>query len=80
MFLLRYNANAYCYKIALALVTEGFSAAGYEYVIVDDGWMAPYRDNVTGKLVPDPTRFPSGIPALTNYVLIMSSIPYTIIF
>ena len=49
-----------------ALVRQGLKAAGYEYVVVDDGW-AGRRDGA-GDLHPDPVRFPGGIPALADYV------------
>jgi hypothetical protein len=49
------------------LVTSGLKDAGYEYVNFDDCWALPMRDGA-GKLVPDPTRFPSGIRAIADYV------------
>jgi alpha-galactosidase len=50
-----------------ALVSSGMAAAGYRYVIVDDGWQATARDRA-GDLVPDATRFPNGIGAVARYV------------
>lgn len=50
-----------------ALVATGMARAGYEYVNVDDCWMAPARD-AAGRLQADPSRFPSGIEALADYV------------
>ena len=49
------------------MVLKGFLSAGYEYIIVDDCWLAGERDE-DGKLQADPDRFPSGIPALADYV------------
>lgn len=49
------------------MVKEGYLAAGYEYVAIDDCWMALTRD-ANNNLVPDPVRFPSGITALASYV------------
>lgn len=46
---------------------QGYGAAGYEYIIIDDCWLANKRDN-NGRLQPDPDRFPSGIKALSDYV------------
>ena len=43
------------------------SVPGYEYVNVDDCWMAMNR-TAEGKLTHDPVRFPSGMKALANYV------------
>jgi alpha-galactosidase len=54
-------------EIADAMVSGGFRAAGYEYVIIDDCWLAPTRDQ-NQRLQPDPKRFPSGIRALADYV------------
>ena len=49
------------------LVSDGYLAAGYNHVNMDDCWMAKERD-ANGKLVADPDRFPSGIKALADYV------------
>src|SRR3954470_24405114 len=50
-----------------ALVRSGLRDAGYDYVNVDDCWMAGSR-GAGGVLRADPQRFPSGIPALAAYV------------
>lgn len=49
------------------LVSEGYAAVGYKYVIVDDCWSAKNR-SADGKLVADPRRFPNGLRALSDYV------------
>lgn len=49
------------------LVDSGLSKAGYEYVIIDDGWSEPER-NAEGRLVADPKKFPSGMKALGDYI------------
>jgi alpha-galactosidase len=49
-----------------ALVASGMKEAGYQYVVVDDCWQVE-RD-AGGKIVADPTRFPSGMKALADYV------------
>jgi alpha-galactosidase len=54
-------------QTAQAMVRDGLKAAGYDYVNIDDCWMAPSRD-AAGNLVPDPTRFPNGIKAVADYV------------
>lgn len=54
-------------ETADAMVAQGYLAAGYEYVIIDDGWMLMERDE-NGLFVPDPAKFPSGIRALADYV------------
>jgi len=67
--------NAFAVKIdekliretADALVASGMKAAGYTYVVIDDGWEAKERDS-QGKLVPDPGRFAGGMKALGDYL------------
>jgi alpha-galactosidase len=54
-------------ETADAMVSSGMKAAGYEYVNIDDCWMAPQRD-AEGRLQADPVRFPSGIKAVADYV------------
>ncbi|MEU5974510.1 NPCBM/NEW2 domain-containing protein [Streptomyces sp. NPDC047315] len=54
--------------IANLFVSTGLKDAGYEYVNVDDCWAAKERDPLTGRLTHHPTRFPSGIKALADYV------------
>lgn len=49
------------------LVETGMRDAGYEYLVVDDTWMADSLDD-DRKLRPDPEDFPSGIAALADYV------------
>lgn len=49
------------------MVSEGYLHVGYQYIIIDDCWLAPER-TADGKLQPDPSRFPNGIPALADYV------------
>ena len=54
-------------ETADAMVASGMADAGYEYVNIDDCWMAPERD-ADGNLQADPVRFPSGIKAVADYV------------
>ena len=49
-------------------VSLGLKDAGYEYVVIDDGWMKMERDPETYLLVPDPEKFPNGIKALADSV------------
>lgn len=53
-------------QIADTIVSSGMQAAGYQYVNLDDCWMDG-RDS-SGKLRWNSTKFPSGIPALADYV------------
>lgn len=50
-----------------ALVSSGMRDAGYQYLIVDAGWKAGHR-SAEGRLMADPTRFPSGMKSLADYV------------
>ena len=50
------------------MVTDGLRDAGYTYISIDDCWSERERDPVSGRLVADRKRFPSGIKALANYV------------
>lgn len=52
---------------AAGLVSLGFHNAGYTYVTTDCGWNANYRDS-SGQLVWNSTIFPSGGPALGDYL------------
>jgi len=49
------------------MVSSGMKDAGYEYLVLDDGWMAMERDS-EGNLVPDPKKFPHGMKVLVDYV------------
>ena len=53
--------------IADKFISLGLKDAGYEYIILDDGWMAMERD-VNGNLIADPIKFPSGMKALADYI------------
>ncbi|GAS83769.1 glycoside hydrolase family 27 protein [Paenibacillus amylolyticus] len=53
--------------VADVFVSEGYLAAGYEYIVIDDCWSLKERD-VSGNLVADPVKFPSGMRALSDYV------------
>lgn len=55
------------HETADAMVRTGMKDAGYQYVNIDDCWMAPQRD-ANGDLQPDPVRFSHGIKALADYV------------
>lgn len=54
-------------EIADAFVSLGLKEAGYEYLVLDDGWMDMQRD-AEGNLTPHPVKFPHGIKAVADYV------------
>ena len=53
--------------MANVMTAEGYKDVGYEYVIVDDCWLAPSRA-ADGHLEADKKRFPNGIKNLSKYV------------
>lgn len=50
-----------------AMVASGMKDAGYEYINLDDCWMALTRDK-DGNLQADPERFPHGMKYLADYI------------
>jgi alpha-galactosidase len=54
-------------QMADVIVSSGLKADGYNYVNIDDCWLAPNRD-ASGNLVADPVKFPAGISAVAAYV------------
>jgi len=53
--------------IADAMVSSGMRDAGYTYLVLDDGWMAPERDG-NERLVADPNKFPNGMKDIGDYI------------
>lgn len=49
-----------------SMVAKGMLDAGYEYIVIDDGWQIE-RDE-TGRIIADSNRFPKGIKNLVDYV------------
>ena len=54
-------------NVADIMVSSGMKEAGYQYIVLDDGWMAMERDSKSGDLVPDPQKFPIGLKSLIDY-------------
>ncbi|XP_074651733.1 alpha-N-acetylgalactosaminidase-like isoform X2 [Tubulanus polymorphus] len=52
---------------AQKMKSDGYLAAGYQYIIIDDCWLDHTRAP-DGSLRPDPVRFPNGIKHLADYV------------
>jgi alpha-galactosidase len=48
------------------MVENGLKDAGYEYIVIDDGWQVARAED--GSIVVDAKKFPSGIKALADYV------------
>jgi alpha-galactosidase len=53
--------------IADAYLVHGLKEAGYQYIVIDDGWMAMERDQ-NGNLVPNKEKFPDGLKPVIDYV------------
>jgi len=53
--------------IADDMVANGMKAAGYKYLVIDDGWPAMHRNN-KGQLVGNSQKFPNGMKALIKFV------------
>lgn len=53
------------------VISEGYAAAGYEYINVDDCWL-DFARSYDGRLQPDAKRFPRGMADLSAYVSIHS--------
>jgi len=54
-------------ETADAMVNSGMRDAGYEFLVLDDGWMAADRD-AQGNLQADPEKFPNGMKAIGDYI------------
>jgi len=54
-------------EIADEMVNSGMKAAGYKYLVLDDGWMAPKRDS-KGELKGDSIKFPGDMKAVGDYI------------
>eukprot|EP00050_Salpingoeca_kvevrii_P000330 m.146006 g.146006 ORF g.146006 m.146006 type:complete len:476 (-) comp10087_c0_seq6:23-1450(-) len=64
--------NDYCDEtivkdVATAMQNNGMAKLGWNWLVLDDCW-AHHRDPSTEELVWDSERFPSGIPALVNWL------------
>ncbi|KAM8952844.1 alpha-galactosidase A [Pelodytes ibericus] len=54
-------------RMADMMVFQGWLNAGYQYLCIDDCWLAPERD-AQNRLQANPDRFPGGIKKLADYV------------
>ena len=50
-----------------AMAASGMREAGYQYLVLDDAWMAPERDE-NGALQADPNKFPKGMKDIGDYI------------
>ncbi|MRT91992.1 glycoside hydrolase family 27 protein [Ancylomarina sp. 16SWW S1-10-2] len=54
------------YKTIDLMVSDGYKAAGYNYVIIDGGWRGHKLDS-KGRITVDSIKFPHGIKAMADY-------------
>ncbi len=52
--------------IADVFIEKGFKDAGYEFIVIDDGWQISRDEG--GNIIANPDKFPSGIKALADYI------------
>ena len=52
--------------MADVFVEKGFKRAGYEFIVIDDGWQIDRDDQ--GNIIVNKEKFPSGIKALADYI------------
>ncbi len=50
------------------ILSSGMKDAGYNYIVLDDGWMIKDHRDKGGNLIPDPAKFPNGMKALVDFV------------
>lgn len=68
-------------KSADAMISSGLRNAGYEYVLIDDGWpmcaeynhrdghcLVPYPRDSQGRIQVNTTKFPDGMAVLADYI------------
>ena len=53
-------------SVVKSMTSNGMRAAGYRYIILDDGWQG--RRDPAGRITADPGRFPCGIKRLAAFV------------
>jgi len=54
-------------QIADVMVSSGMRDVGYDYLVIDDAWMAAERDSL-GNLIADSKKFPGGMKAIGEYI------------
>jgi len=55
-------------QIADRMAADGYLEAGYNHVSIDDCWENLGGRDGSGKLIPDPDRFPAGMKAVGDYL------------
>ncbi|KAK4119517.1 glycoside hydrolase family 27 protein [Parathielavia appendiculata] len=60
-------SEKYALDAAAKFISLGLRDLGYEYINIDDCWSTKSRDS-SGKLVPDPSKWPNGIKAVVDKI------------
>jgi alpha-galactosidase len=56
-------------RAANDIASKGFKDVGYEYVVLDDCWsIKTGRNNFTNRIMPNMTKFPSGIDGMVSKI------------
>ena len=53
-------------KLATLMVSKGFKAAGYQFVVIDEGW--DKGRGADGQFIVDAEKFPSGLKAVADLI------------
>ena len=61
-----WNTEDHIKNVTLFMVSSGLAALGYEYINVDEGWLA--GRNAQGLMYEDLSKFPSGMKGLGDWV------------
>lgn len=55
-------------SVADSMANSGLKDLGYNYICLDDCWSDTSRNQTTGEIQPDLSRFPSGMKNLADYL------------
>ena len=53
-------------EVADAFIEKGLKEAGYQYIVIDDGWQIDRDEN--GNILASQEKFPKGIKATADYI------------
>jgi len=62
-----WDTESHIHKVTEYFISSGLAKLGYVRINIDEGWLKG-RDNVTGKMVEDFDKFPSGMKALGDWI------------
>ena len=62
-----YDSEAHVRNVTSYFISSGLKSLGYSRINIDEGWFL-YRDNTTGAMVEDFSKFPSGMTGLGTWI------------